>query len=192
MHVCMLLFSGHPQNVRSDTTATSVVISWQQPTSSLFPDRYSVTLTYTNNTGTRNETLTRVVQVPGNATEVEYDQLASEQDYDYCVSAVYGPLTPTFCFSFQTAKSEREAPRSTSGGAAVGVLSAIIVLLLLLLVALGGMVLAYPRCIRSRVKDKKYLSRQACCYNFIATHAMQYIYISYKIASRSFWTRKST
>ncbi len=105
MHVCMLLFSDQPQNVRSNTTATSVVISWQQPTSSLLPDSYSITLTYTNNTGTRKETISRVVQVPGNATEVEYDQLASEQDYDYCVSAVYGPLTPTFCFSFQTALS---------------------------------------------------------------------------------------
>ena len=50
-------------------------------------------------------------------------------------------------------------PGSNKSAAMIGILSSIIVLLVLLLVFVGIGGLVYPRCIRSKIKDKKYFSR---------------------------------
>ena len=84
-------------------------------------------------------------------------------------------------------------PEAISGGpnsVVVGVLASIIVVLLfLLLLAVLG--LAYPRCIRSKVKDKKHFSRYVhwigvVCYYFVVELCVDYTEF------HSFWMRRST
>lgn len=143
-----------PRSVRTSATDTSVLITWQPPGATL-PDHYNITLTHTNNSQFSNQTRTTAIQVLGTTTRLEHDRLLPQQNYSYCISSIYGPLMSSFCHTFQT-----ETLGSTSGSNnAVGILSSVIVVLILLLVLVGIGGLAYPRCIRSRIKDKKYLSR---------------------------------
>ena len=121
------------------------------------PESYRITITYTNITNTSNLAFTISIQVLGNATEVEYNQLIPQQQYTCCVIAVHGTQTFYGCDSFQTSPSSGSL-NSNSSQLVSGVLGFVIALLVLLLVV-AGVGLAYPRCIRSRVKDKKYLSR---------------------------------
>ena len=124
------------------------------------PDSYRITITYTT---TSNQTFIIFTQVLGTATEVEYSQLIPQQQYTCCVIAVYGTQTFIDCDLFQTSPSPSPSPgpgllNSNSSQLVGGVLGFVIAVLVLLLVV-AGVGLAYPRCIRSRVKDKKYLSR---------------------------------
>ena len=138
-----------PQEVTTVSTDTSVLVSWQvlDPP----PDSYRITIAYTS---TSNQTYTISTQVLGTATEVEYNQLIPQQQYTCCVIAVYGSQTSHSCELFQTSPSHG----SNSSQLVGGVLGFVIAVLVLLLVV-AGVGLAYPRCVRSRVKDKKYLSR---------------------------------
>ena len=159
-----------------NTTANSVVVSWGLPPNSSLPDVYIIL------THSLNQTHSVVVQASSTRTRVEFENLVPQQSYRYCVIAVYGPSLLSFCRTFQTQNSSSIAttlapphpnhnpsttlgcnPEPISGGCnsiVMGVLvSIIIVLLFLLLLAVLG--LAYPRCIRSKVKDKKHLSKCA-------------------------------
>ena len=146
-HVLYLLVP--PQEVTTVSTDTSVLVSWKALDPP--PDRYRITITYTS---TSNQTYTISTQVLDTATEVEYNQLIPQQQYTCCVIAVYGTLTSHSCELFQTSPSHG----SNSSQLVGGVLGFVIAVLVLLLVV-AGVGLAYPRCISSRVKDKKYLSR---------------------------------
>ena len=145
-HVLYLLEP--PLEVTIDSTDTSVLVSWQALDPP--PDSYRITINSTSITSTSNQTHTITIQVLGTATEAEYSQLIPEQQYTCCVFAIYGTQIAQFCQNCATkSKSERHV---------VGVLGFVIAVLVLLLVV-AGVGLAYPRCIRSRVKDKKYLSK---------------------------------
>ena len=159
-----------PQNITIRSTDTSVLVSWQLESMFPPPDSYRITITYTNITSTSNLAFTITIQlrVLGTATEVEYSQLIPQQQYTCCVIAVYGTLTFESCDSFQTSPSPSPSPSpnpspspdslNNNSALIVRVLGFVIAVLVLLLVV-AGVGLAYPRCIRSRVKDKKYLSR---------------------------------
>ena len=134
------------QNFTTDSTDTSVLVSWQALDPP--PDSYRITITYTS---TSNQTYTISTQVLGTATEVEYSQLIPQQQYTCCVIAVYGTQNFESCDPFQTSGS-------LNSQLVGGVLGFVIAVLVLLLVV-AGVGLAYPRCVRSRMKDKKYLSR---------------------------------
>ena len=140
-----------PQNVGAGTTGSTAVISWRHPSGTVTPNAYNITLTHTSNT--RHQTLTTTLQVLGNTTEAQFGGLLPQQAYNYCVIAIYGEqTTSSSCDSLMTSSSTQNS------AATVGVLVSIItVLLFLLLLAVLG--LAYPRCIRSKVKDKKHLSK---------------------------------
>ena len=145
-----------PQSVRTTPTDTSVLITWQPPSVTL-PDHFNITLTYTSNSSFSNQTHTSTIQVLGTATMLGYDRLVAQQEYAYCVSAIYGPQMSSFCSTFQT-ESQHTSESGSTNSPVVGILSFLIILLAFLLV-LAGAGLAYPRCIRSRMKDKKYLSK---------------------------------
>ena len=157
----------NPQNITIRSTDTSVLVNWQLDAMFPPPDSYRITITYTNITSTSNLTHVITIQVLGTATEVEFNQLIPQQQYTCCVIAVYGSLIFDSCDSFQTSSGPSPSPspspssgslKSNSTQLVGGVLGFVIALLVLLLVV-AGVGLAYPRCIRSRVKDKKYLSR---------------------------------
>ena len=90
-----------PQSVRTIATDTSVLITWQPPGVTL-PDHYNIVFTYTSHSSFSNQTHTSTIQVLGTATSLEYDPLVPQQEYAYCVSAIYGQQMSSFCFTFQT------------------------------------------------------------------------------------------
>ena len=129
-----------------------MLITWQAPGVTL-PDHYNITLAYKQNSHSSNLTFSTVIQVLGTETRLEYDRLFPQQEYSYCVFAVYGPETKPFCHIFQT------EPLSSDITFVVMVTMGGVIALLVFLLVCTGTGLAYPRCIRPRMKDKKCLSR---------------------------------
>ena len=138
-------------------TDSLLFIEWEATSTELSLIIYLVIIHNQSN----NETTT--FNVPATYTEFQYE-LYPDQDYSCCLSAVFDQAISTaVCKSFRT-------PATTEGGMGNiqstmdnscsllgGVLGSVtVVLVLLLLVAV--MILVYPRC-RSKVKDKRYLSR---------------------------------
>ena len=128
-----------PQNITSMSTDTSVLVSSHALDPP--PDRYRITITYTNITNTSNLALTITIQILGTATEVEYSQLIPQQQYSFCVIAVDGTQTFESCDSFQTSPipSPNPSPSPCPGSSQLvgGVLGFVIVVLVLLLVVAG-------------------------------------------------------
>ena len=172
-----------PQNITTRSTDTSVLVSWQLEVMFPPPDSYRITINYMSITSTSNlQAFTITIQVLGTATKVEYSQLIPQQQYSFCVIAVYGTQTFDSCESFQTSPSSTPSPTpspspnpspnpspsptpspcpspspcpgslSKSTLIVGGVLGFVIVVLVLLLVV-AGVGLAYLQCVRSRGKD---------------------------------------
>ena len=150
-------YTGFPQNIMINTTDTSVLITWQPP-GVTWPDHYNITLAYTKNSQFSNQSHTSTIQVLGSDTRMEYDRLVPQQNYSCCISSIYGSQLSSSCLTFKT-----EVLGSVSGSnksaTAIGILCFMTVLLVLLLVLVGVGGLTYPRCLRLRIKDRKYLSR---------------------------------
>ena len=157
-----------PEVVYFTVTDSLLFMEWQATPTELSLMIYLVIIHNQSN----NETTT--FNVPATYTEFQYE-LYPDQDYSLCLSAVFDEAISTaVCKSFRTPttmEATTEGDRgNTEGGMGNiqstmdnscsllgGVLgSVIVVLMLLLLVAV--MILIYPRC-RSKVKDKRYLSR---------------------------------
>ena len=115
-----------PQSVTTIATDTSVLITWQPGVT--LPDHYNIVFTYTSNSSFSNQTHTSTIQVPGTATSLDYDQLVPQQEYAYCVSAIYGQQMSSFCFTFRT-ESQHTSGSASTNSPAVGILSFLIVLL---------------------------------------------------------------
>ena len=126
------------------TTSRSVSISWTTTDAVV----YFVTIMGSFSTTSQEYTIS--IRVHG-INELEYGGLLPEQSYEVRLFDEEGYILS--CTNIQTSASEVSSDSKLVGG----ILGSIIALLVLLLI----IVLAYTRCIRPRVKDKKYLSRLA-------------------------------
>ncbi len=156
--------------MRTNHTDTSISVSWR---GTLAADRYYITVTTAVSTSGIKQTYSINTEVPGNKTVIEYnmmyEDLLPEHNYSICVCQgqtvssciniqtrpAPPPPSPTSSLSTSAVNSTTTSNNSTLLG---GVLGFIIALLVMLLIV-AGVGLAYPRCIRSRVKDKRYLSK---------------------------------
>ncbi len=136
-------------------------ISWETPSD--MPD-YPVPIAYNitinnyyevlSDTVTLYSTVTTHVKV-NKTRRVQFENLTPGELYHYCVTAIYNNSNEA-----SKCGSETVTTLSQASGARLteGILSLVIIILVVLLIV-AGIGLAYPRCIRSRVKDKKYLSK---------------------------------
>ncbi len=122
---------------------------------------YNVTITGSVSAATRRSQMySIIIQVPRNETELEIGNLCPQQNYSVCVTAVLEKeKKASSCRNIQMPpQMPPQMPQSSLPILLKGIFGSIITLLLLLLIV-AGVGLAYPCCIRSRVKDKKYFSR---------------------------------
>ena len=150
--------------METNVTATSVLVSWQSTT---MADRFNIMVTHTVTTSRINQTYTIATEVLNTRTKIEYEDLRPEHNYNICVVGFYGwQTTVSSCVSVQTSQQPIPTTAASMSELAsvcdftlvISIFSFVVALLILLLVV-AGVGLAYPRCLRPRVKDTKCLSK---------------------------------
>ena len=108
------------------------------------PNSYDIIITYSDNTPP-GINYTIIIEPPGTVTELQYQPLSPNHQYNICVVGVYGLQTASACQSFRT-------PESTQATALTGGILGFIIIILILLLVMAGIGLACP-CCRSKNKD---------------------------------------
>ena len=145
----------------------TVLVSWLWVPEA---DEYNIRVTGRN---ARNQVYSIIAEVSNTKAEFEYENLPPEQNYTICVSGFYRRTEQTFSSCRDILTTPSPTPLTTANETAFAVTSSIaatcsaplagtlgsIIALLMLLLVVAGVGLAYPRCIRPRVKDVRYLSK---------------------------------
>ncbi len=140
-------------------------ISWETPSD--MPD-YPVPIAYNITINNYYEVLsdtvtlysTVITHVKVNETRrVQFENLTPGELYHYCVTAIYNNSNEASKCGSETIVTVTTLSQASGARLTEGILSLVIIIILVVLLIVAGIGLAYPRCIRSRVKDKKYLSK---------------------------------
>ena len=152
------------ESINFNVIGASVLMAWQANIPGL--EKYLVEI---QNIGSLiSNTHTISIEVPGTVSEVHFS-LLPDQNYSYCISAVYTHAQQTrrasacnFIVVSSLPSSATEMPSSAfaseTGSCQTALVGGVLGLVTVLLVLLLLLALVYPRC-RARMKDKKYLSK---------------------------------
>lgn len=179
-----------PEVTNFTLTDTSVFVTWQ-PRTLPAPETYLIALQSNTSSSKLNVTYTVNVEVPGTATEIQFQHfpVVNKQKYQYCLTAVYAQQASDCVCNFITSQARNTSQMETETVCACscqyalvgGVLGSIIVLLILLYILSWQLLL---RALRPRFWHctcYHYILRHITLHDFLLTKTSNYFYISHPL-----------